>query len=160
MANISVIRAALAAQIGKYAYPPLRSLPEPQDQINPPVGMVMPGRPYVNYVTTMQGDDGFGGVLGGQSQAFPSAPTDFCLDYLIVISHASTLERVEQNLDLWLGAENDGTAVSVTAAVGFDPSLGGTVAWCIPTTADPPGPLQWSGPEAFGTRIHFQLSAL
>jgi hypothetical protein len=150
----------MAAQVGKLAYPALRSLSEPEDQISPPVGIVMPGRPYISYVTTLEGSDGFGGVLGGQSQAYPAAPTDFALDYLIVLAHASTLERIEQNLDAWLGMENDGTAVSVVAAVLADPTLGGTVDWCMPTTADPPGPLAWNGPEAFGARIHFQLSAL
>jgi hypothetical protein len=153
VANIQVIRTAMAAQIGNWAYPALRSLPEPEDQINPPVGIVMPGRPYVNYVTTLQGSTGFMGST-------PLSETNFSLDYLIILSHASTLERIEQNLDAWLGLENDGIAVSVAAAVLADPTLGGTVRWCEPTTADPPGPLSWSGPEAFGTRIHFQLSAL
>jgi hypothetical protein len=143
----------MAAQIGKYAYPFLRSLPEPEDQITPPCGIVMPGQPYVNYATTLEGQTGF---LGST----PLAETNFTLDYLIVLSHASTLERIEQNLDAWLGLENDGTAVSVAAAVLVDPTFGGVVRWCEPTTADRPGPLSWNGPEAFGTRIHFQLSAL
>jgi hypothetical protein len=150
----------MAAQIGAYAYPALRTLPQPEDSINPPVGIVMPGRPYVTYGTTLMGANDFGGVLGQGPATATVAPTDFCLDFLIVLSHASTLERIEQNLDAWLGVENDGTAVSVVAAVEHDPSLGGTVAWCVPITADPPGPLQWNGPEAFGTRIHFQLSAM
>jgi hypothetical protein len=158
VANIPVICAAMAAQIGQYAFPALRSLPEPEDQINPPVGIVMPGRPFGTYGTTLQGAGGFGPTLGGV--ATPLAPTDFNLDYLIVLSHASTLERIELNLYAWLGFESDTAVVSVPAAVARDPTLGGTVAWCIPTTVDPPGPLAWNGPEAFGTRIHFQLSAL
>jgi hypothetical protein len=149
----------MAAQIGQYAFPVLRSLPEPEDQINPPVGIVMPGRPFATYGTTLDGATGFGPVLG-PAVTTPLAPTDFNLDYLIVLSHASTLERIELNLYTWLGFESDATAVSVPAAVARDPSLGGTVAWCIPTTCDPPGPLAWNGPEAFGARIHFQLSAL
>jgi hypothetical protein len=148
----------MAAQIGEYAFPPLRSLPDPYDQINPPCGIVMPGQPYVNYATTLQGQTGFGDVLGPPGT--PLSETNFNLDYLIILAHASTLERIEQNLDAWLGLENDGTAVSVAAAVLADPTFGGVVRWCEPTTADRPGPLQWNGPEAFGTRIHFQLSAL
>jgi hypothetical protein len=157
--NLTVIRTAMAAQIGNYAFPALRSMAEPEDQINPPVGIVMPGRPYVDYATTLEGATGFGPVLG-PSVTTPLAETAFNLDYLIVLAHASTLGRIEQNLDAWLGLENDSTAVSVAAAVLRDSTLGGVVRWCIPTTADPPGPLAWSGPEAFGTRIHFQLSAL
>lgn len=160
MANISVVRNALAAQVGTLASPSLRMLADIEDQINPPVGLVLPGRPYASYVTTLEGADGFGGVLGGQSQAFAAAPTDFNLDIVIVLSKASTIERVESNLDAWLGFENDGTAVSVPAAVMRDPTLGGTVSWCVPTSADPPGPIEWNALQYFGTRIHFQLSAL
>jgi hypothetical protein len=157
--NLTVIRAAFAAQVAALASPSLRTLAEPEDQINPPVGIVMPGRPYVVYGSTLQGETGFGPVLGPAAST-PLSETNFNLDFLIVLSHASTLERVEQNLDAWLGVENDGTAVSVAAAVGADPTLSGTVRWCEPMSADPPGPLAWNGPEAFGTRIHFQLSAL
>lgn len=157
MTNISAVRSALAAQIGRLAVPVLRAIPEPEDSINPPVGIVMPGRPYLTYGTTLQGETGFLGqpVLGNQI-----ASVDFSLDFLIVLSHASTLGRIEQALDAWLGFEGGASAtVSVVAAVAADPTLGGVVDWCMPTSADPPGPLQWNGPEAFGTRIHFNFSA-
>jgi hypothetical protein len=154
---MTLVRTALAAQIGRLAVPALRSLPQPEDQINPPVGIVMPGRPYLTYGTTLQGETGF---LGEPSAAGSQlASVDFNLDYLIIVSHASTLERIEVNLDAWLGFEDDASIVSVPAAVAADPTLGGVVDWCIPITADPPGPLSWSGPEAFGTRIHFNFSA-
>jgi hypothetical protein len=154
--NITAVRTAFAAQIGALTVPALRSLPEPEDQINPPVGIVMPGRPYITYGTTLQGATGFLGqpVLGNQL-----ADVDFNLDYLIVVSHASTLERIEQNLDAWLGFEADASIVSVAAAVAADPTLGGVVSWCVATTADPPGPLEWNGPLMFGTRIHFTFSS-
>lgn len=158
MSNISVVRAALAAQVAKYTFPVIRTLADPMDQINPPVAIVMPGRPYTNYATTLQGP-GFGPVLG-PAVTTPVAPTNFNLDLLILLSHASTLERIENNLDAWLGLESDASIVSIPAAILHDPTLGGTVAWCIPTTADPPGPLAWSGPEMFGTRLHLQLSAI
>jgi hypothetical protein len=158
--NISLIRAALAAQVGLYAYPALRMLAEPEDQINPPVGMVLPGTPYATYSTTLTGATGFGGFIGGGPASAPMSPTDFMLDIMLVVSHASTLERVEQNLDAWLGMESDGTAVSVPAAVLRDPTLGGTVSWCEPTTAERPGPLSYNGVEMFGTRIHFSCSAM
>lgn len=158
--NITVVQEALAAQIGRLVFPALRSLPEPEDQINPPVGIVMPGRPYVSYSTTLEGATGFGGVLGNEGTSAPTAPTNFSLDYLVIVSHASTLERVSATLNAWLGLQNDGTAVSVAAAVLADSTLGGTVDWCLPMSCDPPGPITWSGPEMFGARMHFQLSAL
>ena len=156
MTNISAVRAAFAAQIGNLTVPSLRSLPEPEDQINPPVGIVLPGRPYLTYGTTLQGETGFLGspVLGSQL-----ADVDFNLDYLILVSHASTLERLEQDLDSWLGFEADASIVSVPAAVAADPTLGGAVSWCVATTADPPGPLEWNGLQFFGARIHFNFSS-
>lgn len=156
MTNITSVRTALAAQIGRLAYPPLRSLPEPEDQINPPVGIVMPGRPYLTYGTTLQGETGFlGQPVAGQQLA----ALEFQLDYLIIVTHASTLERIEQSLDAWLGFEFDNTIVSVPAAVAADPTLGGVVDWCMPSTADPPGPLEWNGHMFFGSRIHFNFSS-
>lgn len=155
MLNIPAVRLAMATQIGNLAYPPLRSLPEPEDQINAPIGIVMPGRPYGTYGVTLQGDTGF---LGAPSLGQTLSPTLVNLDYLIVVAKASTLERVSSDIDLWIGFESDGTSVSVPAAIASDPTLGGTVEWCVPTTVDPPGPLEWSGPAMFGTRIHFQLS--
>lgn len=155
MVDIKVVKQAMAAQIGKLAYPALRSLPDLEDQINPPVGIVLPARQYITYGRTLQGATGFLGASGTESMS----PTDFGLDYFIILSKASTIERVEGNLDLWLGFESDATAVSVPAAVAADPTLGGTVAWCIPTTADAPGPVEWNSLQYFGARIHFQLSA-
>ena len=160
MVNIVTVRNALAAQVNTYARPSLRMLADPEDQVNPPVGVVVPARSYVNYVTTLDGATGFGGYIGGQAQTFPSSPTNFNLDIMIVLAKSNTLERVEQDLDLWLGFENDTTAVSVPAAVLQDPTLGGTVSWCVPVTADAPGPVDWNGMQFLGARIHFQLSAL
>ncbi len=160
MVNIAVVRAAMAAQVNALAFPALRCQDYIEAQVNPPVGIVGPGHPYVNYVTTLDGSTGFGGVLGGLPQTVPAAPTDFSLDIIVLLAQASTIERVEASLDAWLGFENDATAVSVPAAILRDPTLGGTVAWCLPTTADRPGPLTWNSVEYFGSRVHFQLSAL
>ncbi|HVT97636.1 MAG TPA: hypothetical protein VHE33_09020 [Acidobacteriaceae bacterium] len=160
MSNISAVRAAIASQVGTYAYPQLRSLTDPYGQINPPTGIVVYGRPYVNYVTTLQGATAFGGVLGADGPDAPMSPTEVGLDYLILVSQASTVERFETALDLWLGLENDGTAVSVAAAISKDPTLGGTVQWCLPTTVDPPGPVSWNGTEYFGARLHLTVSLL
>ena len=150
MSNITAVREALAAQIGQLAFPALRSLPEMEGQVNPPVGIVMLGP--VNYGTTLQGQTGF---LGG---GVTIAPTDVALDYLILVSQASTAERFEAALAAWLGFESDATAVSVAAAVAADPTLGNTVDWCIALSADRPGPVEWNGVHYFGTRIHLSVS--
>lgn len=161
MVNIVAVRTAMANQIAALAYPALRAESELPDQVNPPVALIAAGSsPYVNYVTTLDGATGFGGVLGGQAQSVPAAPTDFRLDVVILLAKSSTQERIEAALDNWLGFENDSAAVSVAAAVLRDPTLGGTVAWCLPTTADRPGPITWNALEYFGARVHFQLSAL
>ena len=159
MSNLTVIRNAMSAQIGRLAAPALRSMPELNDQVNPPYGAVVPARQYVDYRTTLQGATGFGPVLG-QAVTTPLSPANFFLDYLIILSKASTLERVEAAMDAWLGFESDIGGVSVAAAVAADPTLGGTVAWCLATTADAPGPLSYNGVEMFGCRIHFSLSQL
>ena len=153
MADFTAICNALASQVNQLAVPALRTLPEAQDQINPPVGIVLPARNFVDYATTLEGATGF---LGST----PVADTNFNLDIMVVISKASTLERVEQNLYTWLGFTSSPGAVSVPAAVLRDPTLGGAVHWCLPTTAEAPGPVDWNGMPFFGSRIHFQLSAL
>ncbi len=155
MANIPAVCAALASQVGRLAYPPLRSLAEPMDQVNPPVGIVVPARPFVKYATTLEGATGFGPVLGG-SFSLPSR--EIMLDYLILVAKASTLERVEAGVYTWLGFESDANAVSVPAAVEADPTLGGLAEWCVPLTADPPAPLDYNGVAMIGARIHFSLS--
>lgn len=157
---MTAVRTALADQVNTYAQPYLRMELEPADQINPPVGLVMPGRPYLVYGTTLQGADNFGGVLGGGPQTAPMSPTDFNLDIVLVVSKSSTLDRQQQALDAWLGVTNSPGAVSVVAAVEADATLGGAVSWCIASSADPPGPVNWNGLEYYGTRIHFGLSAL
>jgi hypothetical protein len=154
VANITVIRTALAAQIQALASPFLRSLPEPEDSITPPVGVVMPARPYVKYGVTLEGATGFLGSSG----TIGISPENVYLDYIVLLAHASTLGRIEQNLDAWLGFESDATAVSIPAAVHADPTLGGTCEWCVPTTVDPPSPIDWNGLMLFGSRIHFELS--
>jgi hypothetical protein len=153
--SISVVRAALATQVGNLAFPALRSLPKAEDQINPPVGIVMPARQYGKYGITLQGATGF---LGVPSLGNTLSPTEISLDYFILLSKASTLERIEENLDLWIGFESDGTAVSVPAAIEADPTLGGVVEWCHPMTVDAPGPVEWEGIQFFGTRIQCSLS--
>lgn len=154
---MTAVREAMAAQVNRYAFPALRTLADLEDQVNPPVGLVMPGRaPYITYGTTLQGENDF---LGAPVLGSTIAPTEFSLDLLIILSKASTIERVEMNLDAWLGVESDGTAVSVPVAVGSDPTLGGLVEWCVPVSADPPGPITYNGAEFFGARIHFSLSA-
>jgi hypothetical protein len=151
MANISTIRTALANQIAEYAFPALRVEANPYDQINPPCAMILPGKTVAKY----------GRTLGGPLQSLGGtqyAATDFNLDVLVIVSHASTIERVQQNLDQWLGFEQDETAVSVPMAIDRDITLGGVVEWCVPDNCDSYGPIEWNGTMYFGARIHCAIS--
>lgn len=151
MANLSVVRAALANQIQEYAFPALRVNANPLDQINPPCAMILPGKPVAKYGRTLGGPFA---NLGGTIYA----ATDINLDIIILVSHATTTDRMQQNLDQWLGFENDAEVVSVAMAIEKDISLGGVVEWCVPETCDSYGPIEWSGQSYFGARIHCSVS--
>lgn len=155
MLKISAVKTALATQLSSLVYPQLPVQPKPTDSVNPPCGVIMAGRPYGKYGVTLQGASGFMGAPGAGKTL---SPTEVNLDVLVVVSHASTLERIIDELDLWLGFEEDGTAVSVAAAIAEDPTLGGVVEWCVPSTVDAPGPITWEGLELFGSRVHLSLS--
>ena len=86
------------------------------------------------------------------------AATDFSLDVIVLVSHATTTDRMQDNLDQWLGFENGDGIVSVPMAIEKDISLGGVVSWCIPETCDSYGPIEWSGNSYFGARIHCSVS--
>lgn len=155
MLKLSVVKTALANQLTALVVPQLTFFPKPQDSMNPPFGLVMPARNYVDYGITLQGSNDF---LGDPAGGHTLSPTDISLDVVLAVSHASTLDRLVDEIDLWIGVEEDATAVSVMAALAEDPTLGGAVAWCIPSSADQPRPMTWAGMDLFGTRVHLNLS--
>lgn len=151
MANLSVVRTNMAAQINEYVKPALTAYARPLDQINPPCAMILPSRDMAKYGRTLGGPlANIGGTL--------LAATDFNIDVVVLASHASTTDRVQDTLDQWLGFENDASVVSVPMAIAMDDTLGGTVAYCEPMTCDSYGTIEWNGLAFFGARIHFALS--
>jgi hypothetical protein len=151
MANLSVVRTSLANQINEYVSPSLNVLANPLDQINPPCGLILPAKNVAKYGRTLGGPYK---ALGGTQLA----ATDFNLDVLLFVAHATTTDRMQQTLDQWLGFENDASVVSVPMAIEMDISLGGTVSWCVPVSCDSYGPIEYAGISYFGARIHCEVS--
>lgn len=113
-----------------------------RDAINPPVAVILPGNPLVpQYGTTMDG------------------AVTLSLNILIIMSDAPTSERVQKNLDAYLGI-GAGEAMSIPAAIGIDPSLGGTVAYCEPMSAGSYGRIEYAGETFFGSRITCQIGSI
>lgn len=148
MANPTRIREALAKQITTYCTnPPIRAEARPRDQVNPPVVLIVPGNPFVQYDTT----------LGVITSGYPQRAMTLNLIATVVVSDASTVERVQENLDAWLGLGDDMTTVSVAQAVEMDPSLGGTVAFAVPVNVTNYNRIQIAGQDYFGARVHIQI---
>lgn len=155
MANLTAVRTALANQIQEYTNPSITAVAVPLGQITTPCALILPAKNFAKYGRTL------GGSLINPLTQIQFAATDFNLDVCVVVSDASTLDRVQTTLDQWMGFEFDDTAagiVSVPAAIAKDDTLGGVVAYCEPTDADGYGPIEWSGITYFGARIHCSLS--
>jgi len=136
MADLVAITNALAAQITQYTG--LRALGQARDQITPPCAVVLPGRagPFLLYGTTM--DENF----------------TLNLMVLVLITDAAPVDASQRALDAYLGIDHgDGSGQSIPAAILKDPSLGGTVEWCEPVTADAYGRVEYGGIIYFGARI-------
>jgi len=152
MASLVEARNALAAQIQNYVQPVIPTvLSDPMDQVpNVPAAMVFPGKPVAKYGITL----GEAGVMGGRMMA----ATEFNLQVLVLVSQGSTIERVQTNLDSWLGFENFPGNVSIPAAVALDPTLGMAVDYCEASIVSSYGPIEYNGTTYFGARIDFSLS--
>jgi hypothetical protein len=152
VASLSAARNALANQLSAYVYPTLRVSAYPLDQINPPCAMILPSKNTAKYGRTLGGPyANMGGTL--------LAATDFNLDIIVITSHATTTDRMQETLDQWIGFTNEpGENISVPMAIAKDDTLGGVVAYCEPETCDSYGPIEWNGISFFGARIHCCLS--
>jgi hypothetical protein len=151
MANLSVVRTNMANQINQYVQPALTAVAYPLDQINPPCAMILPAKDTAKYGRTLGGPFAhIGGTL--------LAATDFNIDVIVLVGHATTSDRMQMTLDQWLGFENDAAVVSVPMAIAKDDTLGGSVAYCEPMSCDSYGPIEWNGQSFFGARIHFAVS--
>ena len=140
MADVSTIRAALAARIT--AGTGLRTLAEARDLISPPVAIILPGNPLVHYGET------FDGAL------------TINLNVLMVISDAAPNEKVQRALDAYLGIGGGTTSASIPAALMADTSLGGAVQWAIPMQVSAYNRIEYNGVEYFGARLAVQIGAI
>lgn len=152
MASLSTVRNALANQLSEYVYPALRVSAYPLDQINPPCAMILPSKATAKYGRTLGGS--FSTAAGSLLAA-----TDFNLDIIVIVSHSTTSDRMQENLDQWIGFTNEpGESVSVPMAIAKDDTLGGAVAYCEAESCDSYGPITWNEISFFGARIHCCLS--
>ena len=141
MADLTDIRNALAAQITQHTG--LRAEAQARDQITPPVVVVLPANPVINYGATMD------------------EAMSISLIAMIIISDAPPVEKTQRALDAYLGMDHgDGSATSVPAAILKDPSLAGTCEFCEPVSVSNYGRVEYNGVIYFGARINLQLGAI
>ena len=156
MANLTAVRIALAAQITANTNDAngvaLNCIATPLDQITPPCGLVLPARNNVARFGICLGE----GLVN--DAGVPLSPAAFNLEVLVVVAHASTTDRVQAQLDQWLGFETDTTATSVAAAIALDPTLGGSVDYCEANAVTSYGPIDYNGTMYFGARISVTVS--
>jgi hypothetical protein len=157
VANLTAVRNALAAQITALSSDsngvPLNCVAQPLDQITPPCGLVLPARTNVAKFGICLGE----GLV--DDNGLPLSPAEFNLEVLVIVAHASTTERVQQQLDEWLGFESFGTTTtSVAAAIAQDPTLGNTVDFAEANNVVSYGPVDYNGTPYFGARISVVVS--
>lgn len=140
MASLSDIRTALGARIA--AGTGLRVLPEARDVISPPVAVILPGQPVVNYGATMDG-------------AFTVN-----LRVLIAISDAAPDEKVQRALDAYLGIGVNAGVSSIAGAIQQDPTLGGVVHFAEAVSAGNYGRISYNDVTYFGARVDVQVGAI
>lgn len=138
MTSLSDIRVALGARIA--AGTGLRVLPEARDQISPPVAVILPGSPVVQYGQTMDGTF----IVN--------------LRVLIAISDAPPNEKVQRALDAYLGIGN--VAGSIAGAIQADPTLGGVVHYAEAISAGNYGRISYNDITFFGARVEVQIGAI
>jgi hypothetical protein len=152
VADLVAIRASIAAQVAANALPSLSASAEYLDTINPPMLLVIPKPPVAKFAVCM-------GENVIEADGKPMSPTEFTISGFLVVARADTMANVQDNLDKWLGSVNTGANVSVEQAIAKDPSLGGTVEWCVTTVIDSYGPIEWAGAMYFGSRLNWNISA-
>jgi hypothetical protein len=132
MASMAAVRAALAAQIAANVTG-LRATGLMTGQVSPPMAVVLPAR----------------GTFLSYEETFEPGVADYPLEVVLLVSYAD--ERAAQGqLDGYLSATG---ASSVPAAILKDPTLGGTVDYCVPESAADYGLLDWAGVSYLSARI-------
>lgn len=142
MADITVIRTALANQLNTYTG--LRAEAEVKDQVSPPMILVVPSIPPIVYGATMSG--------GGETEVTVN------LAIMLLLSDAPPTEKVQRALDSYLGV-GSGQEVSIPSAITADPRLGGIVEWCIPVSVTQYGRVEYGLVNYFGGTVTCQIGA-
>jgi hypothetical protein len=153
VADVTAIRASIAAQIAANAVPSLAASAQLLDSLQAlPMFLVLPTRPVAKFDVTMGA-----GLLDGSGR--PLTPTEFTLRGILPVSRGDTISNVQDTLDQWCGYQSTASVVPVAMAIDMDISLGGTVEWCIATMITDYGPISWAGVEYFGATFQFDVSA-
>jgi hypothetical protein len=140
MADLATIRTALATRIT--AGTGLRTLAEARDQISPPVGVILPGQPYIIFGATMDG------------------AVTVNLRVLLAISDAAPTDKVQRAIDAYLGIGGGTTAASIPGAIAADPTLGGAVHFAEAISVGNYGRVQYAGEVYFGGRLDVQIGSV
>lgn len=139
--DLVAVRNALAASITKYTG--LRADGQARDAVSPPVAVIIPGQPFMNYADTMDG-----AITAN-------------LVVLLLISDAAPLEKTQRALDAYLGVDqNPAVALSVPEAIEEDNTLGGLIHYIQAVTADNYGRVEYNGVTYFGARIRCTLGGI
>jgi len=153
LADLTAIRAAIAAQVGVNAVPSLTASAQLLDSLpSLPMFLVLPTRPAARFDVCLGA-----GLL--DSGGRPVTPTEFTLKGILPVSRGDTISNVQDTLDQWCGYQQTATTVPIAMAIDMDTSLGGAVEWCIATLISDYGPVEWSGVEYFGATFEFSVSA-
>lgn len=151
MAGVKEIKDALAAQIQNFTGLTMRA--RMPDQINPPMGVILPGSPYAKY-----------GVTLGVPSLFGPGPVpvsaEFNLVVAVFVSRAPSLERAQDAVDQYLGLEPGAGQESIPLAIDQDPTLGGVVEFAEPIQVLAYGDVEIAGQVYFQGRISVNVSAI
>lgn len=135
MADPTAICAAAAAQIA--ARTGITAFGKAPGQVNPPMIIVIPGNPVITYGVTLDGEVN----MNLRIVALASAANDDT-GQLAVNAYIATSGQL-----------------SVPAAMGADPTLGGTVEFAEVTTVTQYGLIDYSGQQYFGATFNCQVGA-
>jgi hypothetical protein len=135
VADPSAIRAALAAVLGRVTG--IRTVPDFQSQVVPPIAVVMPQRRQILKFDTLGG--GVSYLLYAQ---------------LLVAFNVDSAGQAA--LDAFLSTEG---ASSIDAAVRADPTLGGAADSCNLDMVGGYGPIEWAGQTYLGAQAMFTVMA-
>lgn len=149
MADVSAVRAALAAQIQNLTGLPCTNYMP--DQVNPPQAAILPSSPYAKYGITL------GGHLAALGRPVPVV-TELNLVVAVFVSRAGSVERAQQQVDQYLGFEPSSGVVSIPMALDEDPTLGGVAEFCEPVNVISYGDIEIAGQTYFQGRIVVAVS--